>query len=58
MSEEMAGLQRSLGASDRVIVSEYLDSVREIEDRIRKSAARADSGALPDSLERPAGIPE
>jgi hypothetical protein len=39
-------------------VSEYLDSVREIEERIRKTAARAGSGALPDNLERPAGIPE
>jgi hypothetical protein len=58
VSEEMAGLQRSLGAGDRGIVTEYLDSVREMEERIRKSAARADSGALPSTLERPAGIPE
>ena len=58
VSEEMASLQRSLGANDRVIVSEYLDAVREIEERIRKGAARADGGALPASLERPAGIPE
>jgi Protein of unknown function (DUF1552) len=58
VSEEMASLQKSLGASDRVIVSEYLDSVREIEQRLRKAETRIDGGALPEVLDRPAGIPE
>jgi hypothetical protein len=58
VSEEMASLRKSLGASDRVIVSEYLDSVREIERRIGKAEARTGGGALPEVLERPAGIPE
>jgi hypothetical protein len=58
VSQEMSSLQKSLGANDRVIVAEYLDSVREIEQRIRKAEARTDSGALPEVLERPAGIPE
>lgn len=48
-------LQASLGVSDRVVVSDYLDSVREIERRV-EMAAKADNSALsiPDA---PVGTP-
>jgi hypothetical protein len=36
VSKEAASLQSSLGAEDRSRVSDYLDSVREIERRIQK----------------------
>jgi hypothetical protein len=48
-------LNASLGVSDRVVVSDYLDSVREIERRVQM-AAKADTSALsiPDA---PVGTP-
>jgi len=55
VSKEAADLQRSLGASDRAMVGDYLESVREIERRVEKMEARDLSKlSLPDS---PAGTP-
>jgi len=49
-------LQRTLGASDRAMVSDYLDSVREMERRIEKQKEKEHSGIqLPDA---PTGILE
>ena len=39
VSKEAADLQRSLGASDKVVLGDYLDTVREIERRIEKKEA-------------------
>ena len=52
---QAARLQANLGVRDRVIVSDYLDSVREIERRVQM-AATADNSALeiPDA---PIGVP-
>jgi Protein of unknown function (DUF1552) len=52
---QAARLQASLGVSDRVIVSDYLDSVREIERRVQM-ASQQDTAALniPDA---PVGTP-
>src|SRR4029453_939807 len=52
---QAARLQTSLGVSDRVIVSDYLDSVREIERRVQM-ASQQDTAALniPDA---PVGTP-
>ena len=52
---QAARLQASLGVSDRVVVSDYLDSVREIERRVQM-AAQADMSRLeiPDA---PVGTP-
>src|SRR5205814_9006288 len=41
---------------DRAKVSQYLDSIREVERRIQKAEADAADNALPD-LDRPAGVP-
>jgi hypothetical protein len=57
VTSEMARLQRSLGAADRNTVSDYVDSVREIERRIER-AERADAGSPLPSLDRPMGIPD
>jgi len=55
MTADMARLRRELGASDRVRVGQYLDSVREVERRIQR-AEHSDASALPD-LDRPASVP-
>jgi len=52
---ETNGLQRSLGARDRATVSDYLESVREIERRIQNSSTQTIADVtLPDA---PVGIP-
>jgi hypothetical protein len=54
--EASQNLNRRLGASDRALVSDYLDSVREVEGRVSKLMAKADSlGNLPDA---PIGTPD
>ncbi|HET9216025.1 MAG TPA: DUF1552 domain-containing protein [Terriglobia bacterium] len=40
VSQEAADLQKTLGASDRVVLTDYLDTVREIEHRVEKMEAR------------------
>jgi hypothetical protein len=53
---DIARLQNKLGASDRTKVSNYLDSVREVERRIQKAEAETADSKLPD-LDRPVGVP-
>jgi hypothetical protein len=54
--ESSASLNRKLGAADRALVSDYLQSVREVEGRVSKLMAKADSlGQLPDA---PRGTPD
>ena len=53
----IAGLQKKLSAADRGVVSDYLDSVREIERRVQ--FAERQDGESPLALpERPVGVPE
>ena len=40
VSQEAADLQRSLGARDKAVLTDYLDTVREIENRVEKMEAR------------------
>ncbi|AMY08967.1 hypothetical protein LuPra_02173 [Luteitalea pratensis] len=56
LHEDIARLQRTLGAEDRVRVGGYLDTVREVERRIQKAEAQVADAPLPD-LDRPAGVP-
>jgi hypothetical protein len=52
---QAARLQASLGASDRILVSDYLDSVREIERRVQMASRQDDSSLeIPDA---PVGTP-
>jgi len=54
--EDVADLQKRLGSKDRARLSEYLDHVREIEERIQR-AERA-SGTKVTVPDAPIGIPE
>jgi hypothetical protein len=56
IADDMKRLKRGLGASDRARVSEYLDSIREVERRIQKAETDTKDNPLPD-LERPMGVP-
>ncbi|MGV3757738.1 MAG: DUF1552 domain-containing protein [Verrucomicrobiota bacterium] len=56
VKDDIARLERSLGASDREKVSHYLESVREVERRIQKAETDVKDNPLPD-LDRPAGVP-
>ncbi len=56
VNDDMARLQKKLGASDRTKVSNYLDTVRELERRIQKAEQQTAESTLPD-LERPVGVP-
>ena len=56
VSEDMSRLQRMLGPGDRTKVSQYLDTVREVERRIQKAETETAENHLPD-LDRPVGVP-
>ena len=57
VTADLARLSKGLGASDRVQVSDYLDSVREVERRIQTVEKLGGNTGSP-TLERPRGIPE
>ena len=54
--EDMNRLKRELGAGDQAKVTEYLDSIREVERRIARAELDAKDNPLPD-LDRPMGVP-
>ena len=56
--DDMARLEKRLGAGDRRRAHQYLDAVREIERRIQRVEAQAGDGDLPENLARPVGIPD
>ncbi len=56
VSDDIAHVQRKLGAGDRTKLSQYLESVREIERRIQKAEEQMAKSPLPD-LDRPVGVP-
>ena len=56
VSGELSRLEQSLGAGDRIKVSEYIDSVRDVERRIQ--TAESQSGRELPLVDEPAGIPE
>jgi len=53
---DVARLQRKLGAADRTKVAEYLDAIREVEQRIQRAEKQTTDSPLPD-LERPLNVP-
>jgi len=55
-TEDLSRLKRELGPGDRARVSQYLDTVREVERRIQKAENEVDQHQLPD-LDRPVGVP-
>lgn len=56
VSEDIARLQKKLAPGDRTKVSQYLETVREVERRIQKAEAEVADNRLPD-LDRPVGVP-
>ncbi len=56
IADDMKRLKRGLGASDRSIISNYLDSIREVERRIQKAETDTRDKPMPD-LDRPMGVP-
>jgi Protein of unknown function (DUF1552) len=57
VSEELGRLSNTLGPADRVRLSQYLDSIRDIERRIQLAEADAAEHPLPD-VDRPVGVPQ
>ena len=55
-NDDIHRLQRKLGPGDRSKVSQYLDTVREVERRIQKAEADATEHPLR-NLDRPVGVP-
>lgn len=55
--DDAGRLEGKLGPGDRRKLGEYLDSLRDIERRIRKVEANIGSGAPLPAIERPGGIP-
>ena len=58
IATEVARLRRSLGATDRVALDEYLTHLREIERRIELVEARNASGEERTMPEAPSGVPD
>jgi len=57
LKDEFVRLQKVLGPADRKRVSQYLDSVRDVERRIQQAEAASSENPLPD-VNRPTGVPE
>ena len=57
VTAEVARLEGTLGAQDRYKLDEYLDSVRDVEQRIQRSESRG-ADSLVELPERPVDIPE
>jgi hypothetical protein len=55
---DMNRLLKTLGGDDRARVSEYVDGIREVERRIQRAETQTDDTVLPDTLERPIGVPQ
>src|SRR5207244_11483366 len=55
-NEDIARLNRKLGPGDRTRISQYLETVRQVERRIQKAEADAAENPPPD-LDRPVGVP-
>jgi len=57
VTEDLGDLESGLGPRDKVRLDEYLDNIREIEQRIQRTEARNNADASI-SLDAPIGVPE
>lgn len=55
--ESIGAIRQRLGASDQAVMTDYLDSVREVEQRIQRAERTNDASPLP-TVEQPTGMPE
>jgi hypothetical protein len=58
LTQQMADLRRSLGATDRQRLDQYSSNIREIEQRIARIEARNTSGEARELPGAPAGVPD
>lgn len=58
LTDQMAGLRRSLGRADRQRLDQYSSNIREIEQRIARIEARNRSGEVRELPGAPAGVPD
>ena len=56
VTDSINQLERKLGPSDRVVMEEYLNAVREVERRIQRTVQNDASGPLP-TAQQPVGVP-
>ena len=57
VTDSIRQIQRQLGIADQRVVTEYLDSVREVEQRIQRTERTNATRPLP-TMEQPEGVPE
>lgn len=57
VARDVARVNRTLGPGDRRVFDEYLDAVREVEQRIQRAERQAIDSELP-TVEQPRGIPD
>jgi len=57
VSDQLNQLQKRLGASDRTRISEYFESIRDIERRIQRAEEQSGRGGFPE-IQQPGGVPE
>jgi hypothetical protein len=57
VTDDLADLQRDIGAGDRARVAQYLDAIRSLERRIQLAEAQSADAELPE-LARPVGVPD
>jgi hypothetical protein len=57
VSDQLASLQKRLGPGDRTRVTEYFESVRDIERRIQRAEEQSGRGDFPE-INQPGGVPE
>jgi hypothetical protein len=55
--ESVQALRRRLGAGDQAVMGDYLDSVRDVEQRIQRAERANETTPLP-AIEEPSGMPE
>jgi hypothetical protein len=55
--DSVASLKKRLGVQDRAVMGDYLDSLRDVEERIQR-AERADAVTPLPAVEQPSGIPD
>jgi hypothetical protein len=57
VADQLAALQKRLGPGDRTRITEYLESVRDIERRIQRAEEQTDRQGFPE-LVQPVGVPD
>jgi hypothetical protein len=57
VTKDMARLRQTLGPTDRTVLNEYLDTVRDVERRIQKAEQHSATSPIP-AVQQPFGVPD